>query len=195
MKLVTLSLIYAVLATATPFAAGEEDEAAIEDHRKVDGETSGSPYGVHAAEVILNVDCTTDEQCAGVPDKGKGACQDKEAYKAMAPKDANKDDVESISCAWSKVLAGKCGTKKIKGKCACYAPDDKACTYIITCRKFSPFIHCGAGKERPNSYRNLDDATTMCSCPRVCSKARAGFQVGDKPQDECSPKGNATPIE
>ncbi|KAK8158599.1 hypothetical protein BKA80DRAFT_255926 [Phyllosticta citrichinensis] len=132
MKLVILFLVYAVLATATPFAAGEEEEAAIADHRKVYGANSGSPYEVHAAEVILNVDCTTDEECAGVPDKKTiGACQNKEAYKATAPKDANKDDVESISCAWSKVLAGKCGAKKIRGKCACYVRVPKTPTALM----------------------------------------------------------------
>ncbi|KAK8166142.1 hypothetical protein BC567DRAFT_297924 [Phyllosticta citribraziliensis] len=137
------------------------------------GHNSGTEYGIHDDTIVLKTDCTADLECAGDPKtKTKGACQDKDAYLAIVPKDVPQTDAESTACVWAK------------------APNDAACSYIFTCKKITS-ENCGPGKERPKAYRNVDDRTTICACPRVCARARAGFQKGPKPKDECSPKGKA----
>ncbi|KAK8166137.1 hypothetical protein BC567DRAFT_232793 [Phyllosticta citribraziliensis] len=174
--------------------------------------------------------CTTDADCAGIPDKkknGKGACQNNDAYLAVLPKEMRQADADSLACAWAKVLAGKCSDiAGVEGKkCSCHvrpassispsthqvltvpaslhpplaclvarcsrvvrltrtqAPDDDACTYLFLCKEIVG--GCGPGNDQPNCYRNLE-LNTMCACPRRCERARAGFQHGPKPSDECS---------
>ncbi|KAK7532451.1 uncharacterized protein J3D65DRAFT_671044 [Phyllosticta citribraziliensis] len=157
LTLTILFFLYAVVATATPFAAaagGDAADAAAADH-------NSPQFGIQGDVIILKTDCKTVGDCSA-------PCHDKQAYlDAIAGSNFPEKYANEIACKWTK------------------APDDAACSYLFTCKKFKP--PCGEGKEEAKAFKT-GDSSSMCSCPNVCEAARAGFQVGDKPKDECTPK-------
>ncbi|KAK8166136.1 hypothetical protein BC567DRAFT_251307 [Phyllosticta citribraziliensis] len=185
MNFAILCLVYTVLATATSSAAAGNQKIPSSNSQ------AGPGYGLRGGQVILKADCTSDADCSGGHDGKKGACQRKEEYLAVV--DEGEGSPESLACAAAKVLTGQCGAPdlNVKGKCSCYAPNDAACAYLINCPKFDPPVNCGPGNHVPNAVID-DTGEALCACPGKCDEARAGFQKGGPPQDECTPKGQAS---
>ncbi|KAK7624794.1 hypothetical protein IWX50DRAFT_614575 [Phyllosticta citricarpa] len=85
----------------------------------------------------------------------------------------------SYGCAAAKVFTGQCGFQETRGKCACFPPDDRACTYVKDCRGLA-IQGCGV----PNAIVD-DEGRTACRCPAKCADARAGFARGPRPPHSC----------
>ncbi|KAK8166135.1 hypothetical protein BC567DRAFT_232787 [Phyllosticta citribraziliensis] len=172
MKLAILFFLFAALATAAAVAdTGESDKGGSSKTPSTNG-----PKGKDGL-VFLDGPCTDDSECAGGT---AGRCGNKDEYLKVLPDGSRKGDKASFACAYAKVLTGVCGYAG-KKQCACFPPNDAACTYINDCFVFKPLPKCGV----PNAIVD-DEGKALCRCPKKCKEARAGFAKSQPAQDDCS---------